>query len=98
MNPRFASVIATLALLCCVPPPAPPPDSCTGTETCGSVADCPALCATVARLGCAAQWQIDESDGACLNLCQTATPGLCPALAAQQATCAEVDRATECQR
>lgn len=74
----------------------PSDGACTGAEQCGTVADCPALCATVERLGCAAEWGIDTDDGACLDLCETASPGLCPALAATQTTCEDIDQATEC--
>jgi hypothetical protein len=82
----------------CTPDPAPPPETCTGVEQCGTVDDCPALCDAVARLGCSAAWGIDKSDGACLELCRTAEPGMCPLHASVQTTCAALDAATECQR
>jgi hypothetical protein len=78
--------------------PAEPADNCTGAEICGTPSDCPALCAVVARLGCGAAWGIDGADGECLSLCENASPGLCPRLAAQQSTCEALDRATECGR
>lgn len=94
--------IALIALLLpaahCTPEPAPAPEGCTGAEQCGTVDDCPALCETVARLGCAANWEIDQSDGACLELCRTSSPGLCPLHASRQTTCATLDAATECAK
>lgn len=78
--------------------PSEPAESCTGTEVCGTTSDCPALCATVERLGCGAAWGIDDADGECLSLCESASPGLCPRLAAQQPNCEALDRATECGR
>jgi hypothetical protein len=77
-------------------PPVGPAEGCTGSEDCGTTADCSALCATVERLGCSDSWGIDPDDGSCLALCQSASPGLCPRLASRGATCAEIDRATEC--
>lgn len=85
-----------LVLVACDTPTPASPESCTGTEACGTVADCEALCANVARLGCAAQWGIDPDDGACLELCQNTEPGLCPALGAVQPTCEDIDRVSEC--
>jgi hypothetical protein len=75
-----------------------PAEGCTGSEDCGTTADCSAFCATIERLGCSEQWGIDGADGACLELCETASPGVCPRLAGKQATCEAVDKASECGR
>lgn len=97
---RLLAIVAMCLASSCLnrDPSAPSDGACTGQEVCGTAEDCPALCATVERLGCAAQWGIDADDGACLELCRGASPGLCPAIAARQETCADIDRATECQR
>lgn len=63
---------------------------------CGTWADCDALCAQVSQLDCASTWGIDPDDGACLETCQNADPGMCPKFASLQTSCEEIDRATEC--
>lgn len=100
MNKLFALVLLAMVLpaALCTPAPAPAPDGCTGVEQCGTVDNCPALCDTVSRLGCSSKWGIDQSDGACLELCRTADPGLCPLHASKQTTCDAVDAATECAK
>ena len=97
---RLLAMLPLIIVLCaarCVPP-SEPAEGCTGNEDCGTDADCHALCEAVERLGCAAAWGVDGDDGACLELCQGASPSLCPRLAAKQPTCEAIERATECGR
>jgi hypothetical protein len=87
--------LTALMLSACVPPePAPVVRPTDG----GDARDCPAMCATVERLGCAAEWGIDIEDGACLSLCQRieATGTMCPAWVADATSCAEADALSQC--
>jgi len=85
-----------LILMSCTSEPYFPPESCTGGEHCGSDADCQALCSNIERLGCSKAWNIEPADGACLELCMNAKPGLCPALGAVQQSCEDIERVSEC--
>lgn len=92
-------MVAGLWLLVgCETLPAATPEACTGAEACGTAADCYALCANVERLQCAEKWHIDHDDGACLDLCLNASPGLCPALGAVQRSCEAIERVSECEK
>jgi hypothetical protein len=93
------NITLVLLLVSCNLPPAAPPTECSAD--CGGLADCPALCAAIERLGCASAWGIDPGDGGCLQVCELAEtegPPLCPKLAATGSTCDEIDRLTECAK
>lgn len=90
--------LAVLLVSCNLHPASPPVECSTD---CGGIADCPALCAAIERLGCAESWGIDPGDGGCQEVCEIAEtegPPLCPKLAATGATCEAIDRLTECAK
>jgi len=91
-------LMATLALCACRPihdPVSPDP------EDGGDASDCPAMCATLERLGCAEEWGIDPEDGPCLEWCvgqetDSRSPSMCPAWVARAESCPEANKLSQC--
>jgi len=100
---RLLLMFASVFVFACtyLPPPVPEAVPIPGPDGGGTIADCPAACATIAELKCFEHWGIDMADGACMSMCEDAerTPGdsMCPALVATAVDCDEANRLSQCE-